>query len=471
MGKIAFLGIFTFIFLLLFIFLDVPFLLRLSFMVNFAALWVITYYNIFIERKFSPFLGTFVVFNLLFFIVAPLVQISYIVSKGYNGSGKYIQNLPFSEYFAIRGNLYILLFNVVFFLSYLYFKKKNFRIKSHSKISYTNTPLVLMVLSVISLLIIVGNFSTIIFQYQNDFYKEVEQTSISNYLIVQKFLFFIPLSGLFLAHFYLKNKEKLTRNSFVVFLFLLVFIVFVFALKNPLTEKRNALGPIYITLIYLFFRKVLDTNYKVVRFMFFSMILLFPLMSVVTHSQHSLKEMISKPNILTENMKMLDVTDAFNSLHYDAYPCFLATIDYCDKNGLTYGEQLKPVFLFFVPRNFWHGKPEVTGFKIGNYLIESYGFNFNNLSNPYISEGYINFGLFGIVLFAMILALIFVWLIRWLESDDSLKSIFAFYFAIYMIYFLRGDLANVYMLIVSTLFAVVYFPKVLFVIINHYVRK
>lgn len=471
MGKTSFLGIFTFIFLLLFIFLDIPLLLRLSFLVNFLFLLGITYYNIFIEKKFSPFLGTFVVFNLLFFVVAPLIQISSIISNGYGDSGKYVQNLPFSEYFAIRGNTYILLFNVVFFFSYLFFKRKNFRFKSRYKVSYTNTPLVLIVLAIISLLIIISNFSTIVFQYQNDFYKEVEQTTVSNYLIVQKFLFFIPLSGLFLSYFYLKNNKTTTKNYLIVIAFLLLFIFFVFALKNPLTEKRNALGPIYITLIYLFYRKALNTNYKVIRFMFFSMVILFPLMSVITHSQHSLKEMISKPNILADNMKMLDVTDAFNSLHYDAYPDFLATIDYCDRNGITSGEQLKPVFLFFVPRSVWTSKPEVTGFKIGNYLIKSYGFNFNNLSNPYVSEGYINFGLFGIILFAVILALIFVWQIRWLESEDSLKSIFAFYFSIYLIYFLRGDLANVYMLIISTLFAVVFFPKVLFALINYYVRK
>lgn len=471
MRKTSFLGIFTFIFLLLFVFLDVPFLLRLSFIVNFLVLWLITYYNIFIERKFSPFLGVFVVFNLLFFIVSPLIQIDSIISHGYDNSGKYVQNFPFSEYFAIRANSYILLFNVVFFLAYFYLKNKNFTIKSHFKIPYRNTPLVLLILAVLSLIIIISNYSTIVFQYQNDFYKEVEQTTVSNYLIVQKFLFFIPLPGLFLSYFYLKNAQNKTTNYFIVFAFLLLFIFYVFALKNPLTEKRNALGPIYITLIYLFYRKGLDTNYKVVRFMFFSMVVLFPLMSVVTHSQHSLKEMVAKPSILADNMKMLDVGDAFNSLHYDAYPDFLATIDYCDRNGVTYGEQLKPVFLFFVPRSIWHNKPEVTGFKIGNYLIDSYGFNFNNLSNPYVSEGYINFGVLGIILFAIVLAMLFIWQIRWLESEDSLKSIFAFYFAIYCIYFLRGDLANVYMLILSTLFAVVIFPKVLYVIINHYAKK
>ncbi|WP_395052698.1 hypothetical protein [Flavobacterium sp.] len=205
--------------------------------------------------------------------------------------------------------------------------------------------------------------------------------------------------------------------------------------------------------------------------MFFSMVLLFPILTIFTHSRNTLTQMISRPNILVENIKLLHVTDAFNSLHYDAYPNFLATIDYCDQKPVTYGAQLGPTFFFFVPRGVWQSKPEVTGFKIGNYLIDRYGFNFNNLSNPYISEGYINFGLIGIALFASVLALIFVSLIRWLNETDILKSTFAFYFAIYLMYFLRGDLANGFAFIVATFLAIIVVPKFLFLIINFYARK
>lgn len=471
MGKRTFLSIFSVVFILLFVFLDVPLLLRLSFFINYLLLWFITYYNIYIEKRFSPFIGTFVVFNLLFFVAAPLVQISSIMQKGFQGTGKHIQNLPFSEFGVFRANTYILIFILTFFISYLYLKKLKFNFKINKRIPYNNTPLVLVVLAVISLVIIATNFSTIVFQYKNDFYKEVEQTSLSSYLMVQKFLFFIPLAGLFISHYYLKDATKKTKNYFFVVGLLICFLLFVLILKNPLTEKRNALGPIYITLIYLFYRKSLDSNFKVIKFMFFSMVLLFPIVSIITHARVSLKEIVSKENFLAEGAKTMNIENAFNSLHYDAYPCFLATIDYCDRNDITYGKQLVPVFFFFVPRSSWHDKPEVTGFKIGNYLIDSYGFNFNNLANPYVSEAYINFGLFGIILFAIVLAMIFVWQMRWIDSNDRLKSIFAFYFSIYLIYFLRGDLANTYMLILSTFVAVVVFPKGLYLLVNYYAKK
>lgn len=471
MGKSTFFCIFSLTLLGLFIFFNIPFLLRLSFAVNFLILWIFTYYNIFIERRFSPFLGCFIVFNLLFFIIAPMVQIHDIVSNGYDGGGKYIQKFPFKENFAIRANIYILIFNLVFFISYMFFKNKVLKTNINLNVSYRNVPLVLLIIALITLLIILVNIPTIIFQYQNEFYKEAEQTSVANYLLVQKFLFFIPFAGVILSFYYLKTSSAISKNYVSVLLLFFFYIAILLIIKNPFTEKRNALGPIYITLIFLFFKDSLNTNFKVVRFMFLSMVLLFPSLTIFTHSRNTLTEMIAKPSILADNLKLLQVTDAFNSLHYDAYPNFLATIDYRDNKPVTNGAQLGSTIFFFVPRSVWHGKPEVTGFKIGNYLIERYSFNWNNLSNPYISEGYINFGLFGILLFAIILAIIFSHLIRWLEQGDILKSTFAFYFSIYLMYFLRGDLANGFAFIIATFLAIIVFPKILFLIINHYVKQ
>ncbi len=470
MGKNTFFGIFSLTLVMLFIFFDIPLLLRLSFAINYLILWLFTYYNIFIERKFSPFLGCFIVFNLLFFIIAPMVQIHNIVANGYDGGGKYIQKFPFKENFAIRANIYIFIFNIIFFGIYFFFKNKILKTNLNCNITYRNIPLVLIIIAVLTLLIVFVNVPTIIFQYQNEFYKEAEQTSVANYLLVQKFLFFIPFAGVILSFYYLKTKNKISKNYVAVLILFIFFLLILLIIKNPLTEKRNALGPIYITLIFLFFKDSLNTNFKVVRFMFFSMVLLFPSLTILTHSRNTLTEMIAKPSILSENLKLLQVTDAFNSLHYDAYPNFLATIDYRDNKPFTNGAQLGSTIFFFVPRSVWHDKPEVTGFKIGNYLIERYSFNWNNLSNPYISEGYINFGLFGIILFAIILAIIFSQLVRWLEQADILKSTFAFYFAIYLMYFLRGDLANGFAFIVATFLAIVVFPKILFMSMNHYVK-
>ena len=472
-SKSSFFIFFTLFFTALFLYFKIPTVLKLSFFVNFLILWGITYYSIFLEKKFSPFLSVFVVFNLLFFIVAPIIQIDYIVKDSLEG-GRFIQKFPFTETTCLRANAYLFIFNLIFFISYVKINN-NLRVKPIEvpieKVSkYKNIPVVLMALALLTIAIIVINFSTILFQFQNEFYKEVEATTTSKYLIVQKFLFFIPISGVVLAYCYLKKGKTKTANYYFVVLYLIFFIAIVFFLKNPLTEKRNALGPIYITLIFLFFKKILDTNFKTMRFVFLSMILLFPVLTILTHSRYSLSQMIAKPNVLVTNFEYLHVTDAFNSLHYDAYPNFLATIDYFDKKEVVYGEPLLGSLLFFVPRSIWHSKPETTGFKIGNYLVEKYKFNFNNLSNPYISESYLNFGFLGILIYPVVLALIFRKMIIWLKGNDILKSIFAFYVAIYLMYFLRGDFTNGFAYLVATYLAIVFVPKAIHSILATYVR-
>jgi hypothetical protein len=459
MSKRLFLILYFIFFCSLFLYVKHPsFVVGLTFFLNFVVISLQLFYNVFLEKKFSPFLSVSTVFQLLFFIVAPLIQIDNIVDKGINGGGSFIQNFPFSEEICTRANLYILVFNFFFFLSYYFFTKKETNTQNNNKT--TNIPLILLLLLSISIIIVFANINTIIFQYQNEFYKEAEMTTVSNYLFVQKFLFFIPFSGIILSYYYIvKNKKSKNYKFILVFLFIFLFLLIL--LKNPLTEKRNALGPLYISLIFIFFTRYLNTNFKLTRFMFFVMVLIFPLVTILTHSRYSVSQMIAKPIYLYKNIEYLDVTNAFNSLHYDAYPNFLATIDYCDKKETVLGKQLMCSVFFFVPRSIWKDKPETTGFLIGNYLIDKYKFNWNNLSNPYISEAYINFGFLGIIIFAFALAYLFFIMIKWLNSGDHLKIIFAFYFAIYLMYFLRGDLTNGIAFIVAFWLAIIFIPKLI----------
>jgi hypothetical protein len=78
-------------------------------------------------------------------------------------------------------------------------------------------------------------------------------------------------------------------------------------------------------------------------------------------------------------------------------------------------------------------------------LIAQYSFGdgfFNNLSNPLVSEAYFNFGIIGIVLFPIMLSALMIKLYSWLINKDILKQVISFYFAVHLIFFLRGDLAN-----------------------------
>lgn len=90
----------------------------------------------------------------------------------------------------------------------------------------------------------------------------------------------------------------------------------------------------------------------------------------------------------------------FTGYDFDSYQNFALVID----NGLiTNGRQLLGTLLFWVPRAIWPGKPIGSGPELANSLHSS----FINISMPIFGEGYINFGIAGVIIFTLAAALIF----------------------------------------------------------------
>ena len=128
--------------------------------------------------------------------------------------------------------------------------------------------------------------------------------------------------------------------------------IILFILKNPLIEKRNALGPIYICLIYIFTPKLIRSNTKLFTFLFLSMILFFPLISALTHIDNTFQEILETPKLVLDKFNEQGFLDTFNTLHYDAFANVMATVDYVSKNDFSFGYQLLSAFLFFIPNQF-----------------------------------------------------------------------------------------------------------------------
>ena len=192
------------------------------------------------------------------------------------------------------------------------------------------------------------------------------------------------------------------------------------------------------------------------------MVVIFPLMSTFTHIDASLKEMIINPSLIVDSfIRFGGVSNAFSSLHYDAYANIMATVDYVHVNGFSYGYQLLSSLLFFVPRSLWMSKPTSTGELVGDYLIDKYDFTYNNLSNPLVSEGYIDFGFLGLIFMAIILAYFIIRLLSWLQNSDPLKKYIAFYFAIHLIFLLRGDLTSGFSYYIGTFIGAYTVPKLI----------
>jgi len=458
-----FIGVYIVIMVVLFSSFNASLLVWISFFMNALILFGITVYHLYYEKEYSPFLSSFIVFTFLFFLAAPIVQINYALQTNF----KFTNFFPYTERLVLYTNSLIILFNLIFIFSYLFFKNKykKKRVKLINSKSEKALPLTIFILFILSVFVFFASYNFI----SDEFFRPNWLTSsyaVSELLIWKKVLFLIPFGGILLSFQYFKKKGKISINISIIYIIFTFFILLLLWFKNPFTEKRNALGPIYICIIFLFYPKLLNKNIKTLSFLFFSMIILFPLVAMITHSDATLLQIYHDPFILIEQMKGGGISNSFISLNYDAFSNIMATIDYVHKQGFSYGYQLLSAILFFVPRSIWVSKPMSTGHLVGEHLINDFGFSFSNLSNPLISEGFINFGIIGVFIGAITLAYVLIRMMIWLKSDNYLKKIMAFYLAIHLIFLLRGDFTNGFSYYIGTLAGAFFIPKTIEYIIN-----
>ncbi len=442
----------------LFIFLKIDNALVPSFLGSAATLFLIIVYHLYLDKRYSPFISAYIVFSFLFFIVAPITQLSIIE---YTPAPEFPTNFPYRRQLAIKTNYLIILFNLTFFGAYLFFKyflpkRQDLRV---SQSTYKVLPLTIVVLLVVSLGIFIASFGFVQYEFTRPSWQE-SSFSVVAILIWKKVLFVVPFAGIVLCAQYLRQKPRKPINFFTILACLACLLVLLLWFKNPLTEKRNALGPVYICLIIIAFPKLLKSNFRMLGFLFLIMIIAFPLVAAITHTDATLVELLKKPSILfTDANKGGGFISAFNSLNYDAFANIMATLEYVQSYGLSMGYQALSAFLFFVPRGIWEAKPISTGELVGNYLIDQYEFNYSNLSNPLVSEGYINFGILGVILAAILLAITTIKFMQWLNSPNQLKNILAYYLAVHFIFLLRGDFANGFSYFVGTVIGVLFIPS------------
>ena len=216
----------------------------------------------------------------------------------------------------------------------------------------------------------------------------------------------------------------------------LLLVMQVFALLIvcfPFGMARFQMAVIYIGLALVlcpFFRK----GPWFILIMVFGLVIIFPLVNVfrslaigeVNIGQAFAQVFASLVSDLTEG-------------HYDAYTMFMLIQEYVEEAGLSYGGQLLGVVLFWVPRAFWPGKPVGSG----QTAAEFFGWDFTNLSCPLPAEGYVNFGILGVVLFAVLFSLI----VRkadnvfWRGRSVFMKIVYPFVVP-FVFFLMRGDLLS-----------------------------
>jgi hypothetical protein len=266
-------------------------------------------------------------------------------------------------------------------------------------------------------------------------YRSVENAEVASpaSLVMGRFLLFLPSATLLiLLHETVRSGRKLlfSRVCVLLMLFLLVIIT-----ENPYTEKRNALGPIYIALLLVLFQNWFAIGTRRLLLLVGSMVLVFPAITVFTHNRQQSLADVSFSQFSDQ------IADHYFSINYDSWANIYTVVEIVKVHGMQWGHQLLGSLLFFVPSSIWSAKPLATGIFLADYLIANYSMWFTNLSAPLAAEGYLDFGPAGVVLYACILA-VFVSLLNRLalRRDRWVAFPMAIYASVFLMIVLRGSL-------------------------------
>ncbi|MEP3837378.1 MAG: O-antigen polysaccharide polymerase Wzy [Algibacter sp.] len=460
-ARLFFLLIFLLIFILLQVGNTIPTQHRVLFIISFAVLFCFTLFYLLKEKDYSPFIASFVVFSFLFFIMAPILQLD----QYFETSNKRLFNgLIYSDALILKANILIIIFNSTFFLVYYVFHNYYKHIKVITYNRYT--PLYIFIFFVLNLVVFVLKYDYLMSKISLTSYSNI--TSKVAGILNAKFFFFLPFAPIVLGLHYIKNNwNRKTKNFYIIFAIVIILIAIFFLYKNPLAAKRNALGPIYITLIFLFIPRWVNTNFKILSLLFFSLIVLFPLSSLVTHSDKNLSDMSFEEIVSSENIQE-SLSSQFTNLNFDAFLMLGVSIDYTEKEGHAMGRQLLPAGLFFIPRVIWDNKPITTGQLMGEHIQKHHDKRkwFHNLAAPFVAESFVDFGVVGVILYAILLAFLCLKFVNWLKSNDPLRQLAAFYFSIHLIFLLRGDLTNGFVYYFLPFVAFFVFPKLMMKILK-----
>jgi len=355
-----------------------------------------------------------VLFVILFFLIAPITQIT-------NAPYFMVNTAPFSPQGAALANILISLFLLVFFISCAFFSKKI--PEKTTNIFPTNDQIPILTLSFIS--VGIALYASVELAASTTIALE-SQDPTKNALKL-KILYFIPFVALALT--LLSNASR--KRKAILFIILITCLLIT---KNHLTERRNAIGPIYLSILVILLPWIIEKGRTYFYVMASMMLIGFPISSLLTHRNSSGAEEINPTNIFAA------ITNHFTELHYDAWANLITTIEITKQTGLHLGNQLIGSVFFFIPRTIWESKPRPTGEVIGDYLSSNHSMWFNNLSSPLIGEGFIDFGVIGVIFYAILAAYFCIKIKKLADSGGNLHKTLYIYSSFFIFFILRGAL-------------------------------
>jgi hypothetical protein len=371
-------------------------------------------------RSYSAADASAFVFNLLFLLVAPIAQ---VLVTGY----KLVNTTHARPDLLIETNLVCSLFIAIYLVGRItIFKPPVVQ-------ELASTPPMGTDISTFGLAALVGMCGFIVLVSVPFIGASSSDAGLTPVLLAfRKFLFFIP-TALFLI-LLAAVRRRSTQHNFLHLLLMVLLFLFVIATQNPATEKRNGLGPVYLAVMFLIFRSGMMRKGVQVAWLSGILLIFFPITALLTTIPWRYLDQV--------NIEWATVlSDHFITTHYDAWANVYSVIEMTARNGLSGGKQLLGALLFYVPSNWWSGKPLATGIEIGNYLMTNYTMWFNNLSAPIIAEGFLDFGYLGVVAYGLGLAAFVRRIEIWAGPEqDAMTKAIAAYLAFFLVFLLRGSL-------------------------------
>ncbi len=390
---------------------------KVSFSIILLSLNILYFYLVKVLNEVSIASCSLLVFSYLFFYLSPIIQIR---KSEYS---ELINTFPMSQNLIINGNILISISILIYLAIYKFLTEKV--VIKPSKVyglENLNASFLLKVSFALMMPFILLNLNELLkFSQSYEAYKDYNGIII---LLLTKTIFFIPIaiSALFISTYGIKKH----------YLYLILILLLALFFKNPLIENRSGFGIAFLFLFFIAAKNILNNNMRIITFMLISMIIFFPLGEIISAYRNPHIDPVTK------------FITVFNTIHYDAWANGISGLDMVEKNGFTNGKQIAGSLLFFIPRILWDSKPIASGKMLGEYMVENYHHWMTNISFPFVFEGYLDFGVLGVILFSGIIAVIVFFMDLFYKSNNIFMKIISIYISVSTIFILRGPFLSSY---------------------------
>lgn len=316
---------------------------------------------------------------LFFFIFFGIIPLNDLLNGNLYWGGQYIE-----EEYYYKCNFYSILGLIAFSFANK-FPIKNLSQHFRSEEKYTRLNKGYISKSFFLTLISTSIFLLIFYKYNFNLYNILvrghNDGDVGDPIGISDLIFDYVIRPLPMMIFFLYFKFILKYRNEKNFIFLLSmglfqFIIALFA-APPTGLSRFLAGTLYIALLLLIFQNFIRHKNRLNIIIIFGIFFVFPFLDKFRYFDK-------------ETFDLFFNFDFLNTGNFDAYQNFVRAIS---SDLITNGMQFLGVILFWVPRMIWPNKPEGSGF----LLAKIEGLSLDNISFPYIAEGWVNFGFMGVL--------------------------------------------------------------------------